>query len=72
MYGQDGLTTRELLKRFHSTGYGHTVLKEAVDKDYVERAPTKRTEHKGRGGSRVTMNYITPTGKQHLKGLLDY
>jgi DNA-binding Lrp family transcriptional regulator len=26
---------------------------------------------KGRGGSHVTMNYITPTGKQHLKGLLD-
>jgi hypothetical protein len=25
----------------------------------------------GRGGSHVTMNYITPAGKQHLKELLD-
>jgi hypothetical protein len=31
----------------------------------------ERTEHKGCGGSQVTMNHIPPTEKRrHLKGLL--
>src|SRR5215217_2793000 len=69
--GENGLTTRDLLKKFHSTGYGQTVLRQAVDKGYVGRIPTKREDKKGRGGSNVVINYITPAGKKHLKGLLD-
>ncbi|MDQ3962263.1 MAG: hypothetical protein M3230_07250 [Thermoproteota archaeon] len=51
--------------------YGRTVIREAVGKGYVERTPTKKAEHKGRGRGHVTMNHITPHSKQHLKGLPD-
>ena len=38
-----------------------------------ERLPTdkKREDKKGRGGSNVVINYITPAGKQFLRELLD-
>ena len=55
---------------FESVGSGQAALKRAVEKAYVERSPIKREDKKGRGGSHVTMNYIIPAGKQHLKGLL--
>lgn len=69
--GEEGLTTRELLNRFESIGPGQVVLKRAVDEGFVRRVEVKREDKKGRGGSHVTMNYITPAGKRHLKGLLD-
>jgi hypothetical protein len=68
--GEEGLTTRELLSQFQSVGPGQAVLKRAVREGYVRRDPVKREDKKGSGGSHVTMNYITPAGKQHLKGLL--
>ena len=69
--GEDGLHTRPLLNEFHSVDYGQTVLKEAVNKGYIRRSPTKVENKKGRGGSHIIINYITPAGKQYLKGLLD-
>jgi hypothetical protein len=69
--GKPGLTTRELLNQFQSVGPGQVVLKRAVDEGFVTRKEIKREDKKGSGGSHVTMNYITPAGKQHLKGLLD-
>jgi len=69
--GEDGLYTRALLEKFRSSGYGQALLKEAVQKGYVRRTPVKIEDKKGRGGSNVIRNYITPVGKQYLKGLLD-
>ena len=69
--GEGGLTARDLLNQFESIGPGQAVLKRATDKGYVKRVEVKREDKKGRGGVHVTMNYITLTGKQHLRELLD-
>ena len=69
--GEDGLHTRDLLEKFRSVGYGQVLLREAMQKGYVKRTPVKKEDKKGRGGSNVVINYITPAGKQYLRELLD-
>jgi hypothetical protein len=69
--GEDGLHTRALLEKFRSVGYGQVLLREAMQKGYVKRTPVKKEDKKGRGGSNVVINYITPAGKQYLREILD-
>jgi hypothetical protein len=69
--GEKGLNTRALLKEYQSIGPGQELLKDLVKKGFVRRSEVKIEDKKGRGGTHVTMNYITKDGTRYLKNLVD-
>jgi hypothetical protein len=51
--------------------YGQTIFRQGIQKVIVKGLEMKREGKKGRGGSHVTMNYLTSADKQMLKEPLD-